>query len=109
MTSKEAIGLLLSAYEDEVIKGGRGCEKTSFRTALLMGANAIDLLEKIQNVESDNWEEYEFESIIPVGYDENGEIVIHKYIGYKCSKCGCRKGNRRDNYCANCGIKMKVD
>lgn len=40
----------MSAYDNEVIKGGRGCGKTAFRTALLMGANAIKVCAKIPEI-----------------------------------------------------------
>ena len=46
MTGNEAISVLLNAYRYEVQKGGRGCGKTALRTALLMGANAISLIQK---------------------------------------------------------------
>ena len=48
MTEKEAINILMNAYGNEVIKGGRGCGKTAFRSALLMGANAIKVLDQIR-------------------------------------------------------------
>lgn len=50
MTSEEAISLLMSACGNEVVKGGRGCGKTAFRTALLMGANAIKVCAKIPEI-----------------------------------------------------------
>ena len=46
MTGNEAISVLLNAYKYEIQKGGRGCGKTALRTALLMGANAISLIQK---------------------------------------------------------------
>lgn len=45
MTSEEAINLLWNAYHNEVAKGGRGCGKTAFRTALLMGICAIKAMD----------------------------------------------------------------
>lgn len=50
MTSEEAMSLLMSAYGNEVIKGGRSCGKTAFRTALLMGANAIEICARIPEI-----------------------------------------------------------
>ena len=49
MTGNEAISILFNAYKYEVQKGGRGCGKTAMRTALLMGANAISLIQKAIN------------------------------------------------------------
>lgn len=46
MTSDEAISILFNAYKYEVEKGGRACDKTALRTALLMGANAISIIQK---------------------------------------------------------------
>lgn len=46
MTGNEAIAILFNEYKNEVQKGGRGCGKTALRTALLMGANAISLVQK---------------------------------------------------------------
>ena len=50
MTNEEAMSILMSAYGNEVIKGGRGCDKTAFRTALLMGANAIKIVVRIPEI-----------------------------------------------------------
>lgn len=46
MTRKEAINILMDAYESKVLSGGRCCGKTNFRTALLMGAESIGALEQ---------------------------------------------------------------
>ena len=49
MTGNEAISVLFNSYKYEVQKGGRGCGETAMRTALLMGANAISLIQKAMN------------------------------------------------------------
>lgn len=54
MTGNEAISVLLNAYKYEVQKGGRACGKTALRTALLMGANAISLIQKAMG-DDDYW------------------------------------------------------
>lgn len=54
MTGNEAISILLNAYRYEVQKGGRGCGKTTLRTALLMGANAISIIQKAMG-DDDYW------------------------------------------------------
>lgn len=51
MTGNEAISVLLNAYRNEVQVGGRCCGKTALRTALLMGANAISLIQKAMDDE----------------------------------------------------------
>lgn len=46
MTGNEAVSILLNAYRNEVQMGGRGYGKTALRTALLMGANAISIIQQ---------------------------------------------------------------
>ena len=48
MTNEEAVKILMNAYENQVSQDGRGCSKTNFRIALLMGINAIGVLEQIR-------------------------------------------------------------
>ena len=55
MTGNEAIKILFNAYHNEVQKGGRGCGKTDFRTALLMGANAISIIQQAME-DKDYWD-----------------------------------------------------
>lgn len=52
MTGNEAISVLLNAYRYEVEKGGRACGKTALRTALLMGANAISIIQQSMSDDS---------------------------------------------------------
>ena len=54
MTGNEAIAILFNAYKYEVQKGGRGCGKTALRTALLMGANAISIIQQAMG-DDDYW------------------------------------------------------
>jgi hypothetical protein len=54
MTGNEAISVLLNAYRYEVEKGGRACGKTALRTALLMGANAISIIQQSMS-DDDYW------------------------------------------------------
>lgn len=54
MTGNEAINILFNAYKNEVQKGGRGCGKTALRTALLMGANAISIIQQAMS-DDDYW------------------------------------------------------
>jgi len=51
------------------------------------------------------WLEEPFESMIPATFDEEGRLVIHQYIAYRCSICG-RNEHVKEPYC-NCGAKMK--
>ena len=54
MTGNEAISILFNAYKYEVQKGGRANGKTAMRIALLMGANAISLVQKAMG-DDDYW------------------------------------------------------
>lgn len=49
MTGNEAIGVLINAYNNVVQNSGRCNGKTALRTALLMGANAISILQQSMN------------------------------------------------------------
>lgn len=62
MTGNEAISVLLNAYRNEVRMGGRGCGKTALRTALLMGANAISIIQK--SMEDKDYWDYEAVEIL---------------------------------------------
>ena len=62
--------------------------------------------EDVEEVVHAKWIENEFESYIPAEFDENEELVIHKYINYKCSICG-RTEKEKESYC-NCGAKMDL-
>lgn len=48
MTRKEALNILMNVYQNEIVKSGRGCGKTAFRTALLMSINALTILDQIR-------------------------------------------------------------
>lgn len=60
MTGNEAISVLLNTYKYEVQNGGRGCGKTALRTALLMGANAISIIQKAME-DKEYWTEENLE------------------------------------------------
>lgn len=62
MTGNEAISVLLNAYKNEVQMGGRGCGKTALRTALLMGVNAISIIQ--QAMEDKDYWDYEAVEIL---------------------------------------------
>ncbi|MBR5796378.1 MAG: hypothetical protein IKY26_09560 [Erysipelotrichaceae bacterium] len=51
MTAKEASDILWNAYVEQLKQDGRGCQKTSLRTALLMGSNALWILENRLNID----------------------------------------------------------
>lgn len=67
---------------------------------MIMAADALEGM----RIEGE-WLEEPFESMIPATFDEEGRLVIHQYIAYRCSICG-RKEHIKEPYC-NCGAKMK--
>ena len=61
----------------------------------------------VKEVVHGKWIENYHESYIPVEYDENGDLVVHKYLTYKRSVCGRTEPNK-EPYC-NCGAKMDLE
>ena len=61
---------------------------------------AADLAE----VRHGHWIAEQFQTLIPVEYDEFGEPVLHDHIVYRCSQCG-RVNHKKEPYC-NCGARM---
>lgn len=126
ITTKQAIDLLKSAYEFEVEKGGRCCGKTNFRTALLMGANALGVLEQVR------WERDVAVSQLndlglslgqkvdhvkdTINKQVSMDIIVDPYFygeNYYCPHCGSYIGadhnNLKDvNYCNRCGQKLTM-
>ena len=51
------------------------------------------------------WVEEHGKTIIPVEYDENGDLILNDYTANVCSICG-RMEPKKEPYC-NCGAKMK--
>ena len=54
MTGDEAIKILLDCYHNVVVSEGRGSVKSNLRTALLMGANAIKVLQNLKEDKKDD-------------------------------------------------------
>lgn len=59
-----------------------------------------------EDLKRGKWIEKEYETYLPVEYDENGDWILHKYIQYICDQCG-REEKEKEPYC-NCGAKMEV-
>ena len=127
MTNEEAINLLMSAYGNEVIKGGRGCGKTAFRTALLMGANAIKVLERYKG-ERDVAISQLNELGLSLGQNVNHvkevidkqeaeDVIVEKYFygeNYYCPCCRKYLGADHNDlknvsYCDRCGQKITIN
>lgn len=96
--AKEYILSYLEEWIDEL-----GKFPTSFRKGIIRAIyNKVDSIP----VDNSSWKEFTFQSMIPVQYDENNNVIIHEYINYKCNQCGYKNGDRKTNYCPNCGRKM---
>ena len=54
MTGDEAIKILLDCYHSVIVSEGRGSVKSNLRTALLMGANAIKVLQNLEEDKKDD-------------------------------------------------------
>lgn len=50
------------------------------------------------------WIEQHFGTLIPIEYDDTGNVIVHDCINYQCSLCG-RTESKKEPYC-NCGAKM---
>lgn len=58
----------------------------------------------VAEVRHGHWIAEQFQTLIPVEYDEFGEPVLHDHIVYRCSQCG-RVNHKKEPYC-NCGARM---
>lgn len=88
------------------MKSANGIERLQnvlYKLDELNDVTTVDVREVVHG----KWIEHEFESIIPYQEDENGDVVMHKYISYKCNLCG-RTESKPEPYC-NCGAKMDLE
>ena len=66
--------------------------------------NMLEVARSKSQVQHGEWLECTRETIIPVEYDSNGDLILHKVVEYRCSLCGRLEG-KKEPYC-NCGAKM---
>lgn len=62
----------------------------------------------VEEVRHGEWIPYEFETYCPAEFDENGDLITHKYTHYKCSLCG-EQNREIKPYCPGCGAKMNKE
>lgn len=83
-------------------------EKNIMNGEDLIGVCRIDLsylpAEDVVPAVHGKWIEQHFGTLIPVEYDDNGNVIVHDCINYQCSLCG-RTESKKEPYC-NCGAKM---
>ncbi len=66
--------------------------------------DTIKYIQEMTAIEAGEWREEEFQSYIPVEYDDSGNLILHTYKTYRCNRCGRPRKNMQP-YC-NCGAKM---
>ena len=115
MTGQEASELLLKVYGDEVFKGGRSNGK-ALTTAILMGANALKVLEQFRGERDVAIAQLEELGLCLGQKVDHVKEAINKQIAMKpkeylvngsyneqCPSCG---SFAIDNYCIRCGQKI---
>ena len=60
--------------------------------------------ERIEKVWKGEWIKERGQTYIPVEYDEQGEVILHDFVVYRCSICG-RENTKEEPFC-NCGAPM---
>ena len=60
--------------------------------------------EQVEKVWRGEWIKKRKQTYIPVEYDEQGEVILHDFVVYRCSICG-RENTKEEPFC-NCGAPM---
>lgn len=60
--------------------------------------------DRIEKVWKGEWIKERRQTYIPVEYDEQGEVILHDFVVYRCSICG-RENTKEEPFC-NCGAPM---
>ena len=95
MTRKEALNELLTMLArysfdaDEAQAIGKAMEA--------LRSVSRDRIEKVWKGE---WIKERRQTYIPVEYDEQGEVILHDFVVYRCSICG-RENTKEEPFC-NC-------
>lgn len=84
-------------------------EELTKRLSIVQRVGVEEIVASVPAVEAEpvvhaHWVAETYGTYIPVEYDENGDLVVHKYTRYKCSVCG-RIEREEEAYC-NCGAYM---
>lgn len=104
MTREEAITLL--KYRRNIISSvdadwnANEIEATNFALSALRPVSR----ERIEKVWKGEWIKERRQTYIPVEYDEQGEVILHDFVVYRCSICG-RENTKEEPFC-NCGAPM---
>lgn len=107
MTKKEIIKQYEMAVEGgELIAPFMGEDEKELYEMLKAGLSAIRPVsrERIEKVWKGEWIKERRQTYIPVGYDEQGEVILHDFVVYRCSICG-RENTKEEPFC-NCGAPM---
>lgn len=102
---------IIKSYEDAVVASGlaaaAGNEEAAKSYELFKaGLSALHPVsrERIEKVWKGEWIKERRQTYIPVEYDEQGEVILHDFVVYRCSICG-RENTKEEPFC-NCGAPM---
>lgn len=71
---------------------------------LALSALRTPTREQVEKVWRGEWIKERRQTYIPVEYDEQGEVILHDFVVYRCSICG-RENTKEEPFC-NCGAPM---
>lgn len=104
MTREEAITLL--KYRRNIISSVDADWNANEIEAINFALSALRPVsrERIEKVWKGEWIKERRQAYIPVEYDEQGEVILHDFVVYRCSICG-RENTKEEPFC-NCGAPM---
>lgn len=104
MTREEAITLL--KYRRNIISSVDAYWNANEIEAINFALSALRPVsrERIEKVWKGEWIKERRQTYIPVEYDEQGEVILHDFVVYRCSICG-RENTKEEPFC-NCGAPM---
>lgn len=104
MTREEAITLL--KYRRNIISSVDADWNANEIEAINFALSALRPVsrERIEKVWKGEWIKERRQTYIPVEYDEQGEVILHDFVVYRCSICG-RENTKEEPFC-NCGAPM---
>lgn len=80
-----------------------GVASAQEKLRIMAAVRAVPAVEAEQVVHA-HWVAETRETYIPVEFDENDNLVTHKFLVYKCSRCG--EIDRKSCRCRGCGAHM---
>ena len=98
MTREEAITLL--KYRRNIISSVDADWNANEIEAINFALSALRPVsrERIEKVWKGEWIKERRQTYIPVEYDEQGEVILHDFVVYRCSICG-RENTKEEPFC----------